>query len=333
MLKLSEIIGNAVAIRILRSTLAQKKPANAYLFTGPSGVGKKAAAFAFARALLCEKGGDDACGVCSQCQKVAAGSHPDFTYVEPVVQDKKVKQEISIDSVRGIIRKLAFRPYEGSRKILIIDQVDKMNLVASNAFLKTLEEPPGDTVIILTTENVSRLLLTIVSRLQKVRFMPLTFEEMLRFATEKAGLSGEQAKVAAALSKGSPGRISEESIEKEKEIRNRALALFDERDAKWSANMMKMADEIDRSKDRALVDRVLDSFVELLADLVTVKTKGKCDSLMNKDIASELFSISLRFSRRKLLRVWDVSSGLVKARRWNINPFLIISLLAQELEG
>ena len=333
MLKLSEIIGNAVAVRILRSTLARKKPANAYLFTGPPGIGKKSAAFAFARALLCEKGGDDACGVCGQCRKVSAGSHPDLTYVKPVVRDKKVKQEINIDSVREVIKKLAFRPYEGNHKILIIDQVDKMNLVASNAFLKTLEEPPGDTVIILTTENVSRLLLTIVSRLQKIRFMPLTFEEMLRFATERAGLSGEQARISAALSKGLPGRISQDSIEKEKAIRGRALALFGERDATWSAEMMKMANEIDRSKDKTLVDKVLESFVEILADLVAVKTKGKCDNLVNKDIAEELFSISPRFSRRKLLRAWDVSSGLVKARRWNINPFLIISLLAQELEG
>ncbi|VAX14991.1 DNA polymerase III delta prime subunit [hydrothermal vent metagenome] len=332
MLKLSEIIGNGVAIRILRSALTQNKPASAYLFAGPPGVGKRTTAYAFAMALLCEKGGDDACGVCGQCRKVMVGSHPDLTYVEPIVRDRKVKQEIDIESIREIIRKLSFRPYEGKRKILIIDQVEKMNLVASNAFLKTLEEPPGDTVIILTTENMSSLLLTILSRLQKVRFMPLKFEEILRFATERAGLHGEQAEAYAALSKGAPGMMSENAIEKEKETRSFALALLGERDAKWDADIMKMADKIDRSKEKALVYKVLESFVELLADLVKVKTKGKCDSLMNKDIVDELFSISPRFSRRKLLRAWDVSSELVRTRRWNINPFLIISLLALELK-
>lgn len=331
-LTLGGIIGQRTALRILRAGLPPGKPAHAYLFTGPEGAGKFSAAFAFARALLCEKGGEDACGACGACVKTAA-AHPDIIVTRPEVREKKVKEEIDIAAVREIIRAVGYRPYEARRKVLIIDGADGMNTTAQNAFLKTLEEPPGDTVIILAAVNARKLLPTIISRCRMVRFNPVPFGELAAFLEDRAGMTGEQARAAAALSRGSPGLALSGSLEEERRIREEAISiLFGEEGGIGPEGVLKLAVSMDKAADRGRVDRLLRVMSELVRDLLAMRIRGKYDSLINVDIASRIEKAALKMPRRRLLQMYSVTQEMIFAREWNVNPLLVTGLLSLEFQ-
>ena len=331
-LKLDQIVGQPTAVKILKASLPPASPAHAYLFAGPEGVGKRTTAMSFARALMCEAGQGDACGVCRPCKKIAAGTHPDLTLLTPEAREKKVKVEIDIARIREVIRKIGYKPYEAHRKILIMDGADMMNMAAANAFLKTLEEPPGDTVIILTAVNTGKLPLTVMSRCQVVRFYPAPFEETVKFLSERLGLGEKEAKAAAALSKGSIGLAMSGELDEAKELRSIAFDALVNIDSKGTDEIYKLANEMDKSKDKSRVDRFLEMTVELIRDLMTVKIQGKYDKLINVDLAPGLEEAASGFSYRRLARAYSIAQEMISARRWNINPLLVVSLLSLELK-
>jgi DNA polymerase III subunit delta' len=158
----ANIVGQEMAVSLLTRALEQGAT-HAYLFTGPPGVGKSEAALAFAAALACSEGG---CGVCSTCRRVLQGLHPD---VEVVVPEGN---SIRIDEIRYINVHAAYRPYEvdARAKVYIFHEAEMFIAAAANAFLKTLEEPPGHVHFILVTDHPERLLPTIASRCQPVTF-------------------------------------------------------------------------------------------------------------------------------------------------------------------
>jgi len=151
------------------------------IFAGPAGSGKRQTAGAIAQALNClepvlEEGADfevDACGTCLACTRIARGIHPDVLLVEPGPAGS-----IRIDQVREIIDRAAYRPFEGRRRAVIIDQADAMQSAAQNALLKTLEEPPPSSVFMLITARPDALLPTVVSRCPRLRFPPLVSEQI-----------------------------------------------------------------------------------------------------------------------------------------------------------
>src|SRR3990172_7806680 len=171
---LKDIIGQEKAITILRRTLSRGRVSSAYLFTGESGIGKRLAALNFAKVLNCLSPVDDqqpdACDACDSCRKIDAGSHPDLVTVSPE------KDEIRVDEIRALEDTLSFKPFEGRKKVVIVDDADRMNQSAANAFLKTLEEPPDESLIILVASNPDRLPETIRSRCSRIRFAPLSLQ-------------------------------------------------------------------------------------------------------------------------------------------------------------
>lgn len=332
-LKLDEIVGQPTAVKILKSALPPGKPASGYLFVGPEGVGKRTAAYAWARALLCEKDGKDACGECVSCKKVDAGNHPDLIYKKPERREKKKKEEIDIDNIREISRELGFKPYESDRKILILDRAEKMNIAASNAFLKTLEEPPGQAVIIILTVSPRSLPPTIISRCQKVRFTPVPFEQAAAYLEERLKISHREAEELAVLSRGALGRAMEDGLEEDREIRSIAADIIlraGEVDLGEAYKLAAYFDKTPENKEKA--DRMLEIAVTLLRDLLAMKIQGKYDKLINVDLAPGIEGAARKLSSRKLLRAYGKTQELVSARRWNVNPFLIVSLLALELK-
>ncbi|WP_313049006.1 DNA polymerase III subunit delta' [Pseudomonas soli] len=139
--------------------------AHAYLLHGPQGIGKRALAERLMARLLCQQPqGRDACGQCKSCLLLKAGSHPDNFVLEPEEADKPIK----IDQVRELVSFVVQTAQQGGRKVVLIEPVEAMNINASNALLKSLEEPSGDTVLLLVSHQPSRLLPTIKSRCQQV---------------------------------------------------------------------------------------------------------------------------------------------------------------------
>ena len=214
----------------------------------------------------------------------------------------------------------------------IIDGADKMNIPAANALLKTLEEPPGDTTIVLIASNINSRLPTIVSRCRTVRFRPVPFADMTRLLVDKRGLDEGKAQAVAAMSKGAPGRAQVETVESAMEIRDDALELLSA-GATAPCDAYRLAKGMDKPAMRARTDLFLASVQELVRDMLVMKISGKYDNLINVDIARTIETTGAQYSTRKLLMADERINDLVAARRWNINPFLVITILALELYG
>lgn len=221
----ADIVGQDGAISLLRGLLEADRLPHALLFVGPEGVGKHTTARALAQALLCRRrqaaagpslfgdelpaaGAPEGCGECPACTRIARGEHPDVHEVA----GSGVTGRIQVDTVRELVRTLHLSAVEGPCKIAIVDPAGRMNRESANAFLKTLEEPPRETILILVSRERSLLLPTIVSRCQVVRFGLLDRDVVGRYL---AGLGiagsdgrpvGEEAlQAAVALSQGSIG--------------------------------------------------------------------------------------------------------------------------------
>jgi DNA polymerase-3 subunit delta' len=167
----SRVRGHEALARSFADVVARDRLGHAYLFTGPAGVGKKLFARELAKAVLCESPKDplDACDRCPSCILVEAGTHPDVIFAcRP-----EDKVEFPIDTIRELTETLAMKPARGGYKFAIVDNVDDFNDAAANAFLKTLEEPPPKSVVILLVTDPEGQLPTILSRCQLVRFAPL----------------------------------------------------------------------------------------------------------------------------------------------------------------
>src|SRR5215472_1517024 len=167
------VAGQETALGMLRSAIRLGSIHHAYLFAGPEGVGKELTAIAFAQALLCGEKVGEGCGECSTCARVVRRSHPDMTWVMPQSEliarglasrsefSNVPSREIRVEQIRALQERLALRPLEGARKIAIIASADQMNAQAQNAFLKTLEEPPPGSLLILVSASPELLLPTI----------------------------------------------------------------------------------------------------------------------------------------------------------------------------
>ena len=166
-----KIAAQETAVQALRGAIRKDRVPHALLFTGPVGAGQREAALEFAKALLCsepkENGG---CDVCQDCRMVQSGIHPDFVVVEPAEENKRV---IKVEPIRELIARAGLGAFRSKRKVFVIDPAEAMNEISQNALLKTLEEPPGNSVLVLITHSPESLLATIRSRVQALNFIPV----------------------------------------------------------------------------------------------------------------------------------------------------------------
>ena len=206
---LNKILKQEPAVNLLTQALRKKRLSHAYLFTGPKGVGKETTAWAFLFHLFCEKDKENPCGECRACKKIEKEIHPDIYILFPE------KREITIGQIREVIDFLKYRPLEAEYKVILVKEAEKMNPEAGNALLKSLEEPPFYAIFILLTENFSKLLPTIVSRSQIVRFRTIPKGIIKEFLKKNFLFEEEVADTLAEVSFGSIGKaitIAEKGI-------------------------------------------------------------------------------------------------------------------------
>ncbi|HEX2659982.1 MAG TPA: DNA polymerase III subunit delta', partial [Polyangia bacterium] len=201
-MRFEELVGQERALVVLARALAAGRTAHAYLFEGPPGVGKRSAAVGLGMALNCETapGPGTACGTCEPCRRIAAGIHPD------VVTFAAEGALILMEQAQQIVALGQQRPHEARARVIIIDGAERMNANASNCLLKTLEEPLRGTVLVLVTAAPERLLPTIRSRTQRVRFHRVPERALLELGDRRA-LDAAKAAVAAVLADGSVERF------------------------------------------------------------------------------------------------------------------------------
>jgi DNA polymerase III subunit delta' len=196
-------IGHDRTLANLFQLLGRDRLPHALLFNGPEGIGKGLAAWWLAAGALCQKAaGGDPCRVCAACIQVGGHSHPDLVLVERLPG----KKEIGIDAIRQLKHFLQLQAVSGARKIAVVEEAERLTVAAQNALLKTLEEPPGQVLIILVTPSTEALLPTVRSRCQRVRFEPLDSEQVATVLKNVSGLEEEEARILAASADGSPGR-------------------------------------------------------------------------------------------------------------------------------
>ncbi|MCI0399562.1 MAG: DNA polymerase III subunit delta' [Chloroflexi bacterium] len=209
------IIGHEWAVGLLQNAIEHDRLGHAYLFTGPAQVGKTTLARTFAQALNCaaEAISDRPCGRCRSCTLIAANRHPDVRLVLGEVSGRG-KLTIKIDQIRELQQALSLTATEGRYKVAILKQFDAANLSAANAFLKTLEEPPRNVVLLLTAADADTLLPTIVSRCRTIGLRPLAVTTIEAALQQRWGAAPEQARLLAHLADGRLGWASQSLQEK-----------------------------------------------------------------------------------------------------------------------
>ena len=256
----ADVFGHEHTIARLRRAVADERLTGTYLFIGPDGIGKRTLADALVARLLCvAPPTDDACGTCEQCSRVVSGVHPD---VRVVTRDAE-RRDIRIEQTRELCRWLALRPLMGARKVAIIDGADHLNEAGQNSLLKTLEEPPGQTVLLLLAASLTPLLPTVRSRAQRVRLDPLPVETLVRFLATR-GIPDAAAPAIAALAGGSPGKAIELASEEHGQLRALVVDLCGALPERSAAELSAAAQEIARGSVEAALGVVAGWYRDLL---------------------------------------------------------------------
>ena len=196
------VVGHQGVVRLLDRAREQERLAPAYLFVGPPHVGKGTVALALAKAVNC-RGASPPCGECDQCRHIDEGRHPDVRVL--AVQEIAGQQAISIDAVREVQRQAYLRPFEGQWRVTIVDGAEYLSEPAANAFLKTLEEPPPNVLLVLLATNAEGVLPTIRSRCQRLDHRPLSEEAVAQALESRWEVPADQAGELALLSRGCIG--------------------------------------------------------------------------------------------------------------------------------
>lgn len=275
------IIGQPKVREFLRSCVSSDRVSHAYLFCGPAGSNKTQAAYAFARAILCE---GDPCADCEgctsqACRHIVRKVHPDVHYLAP-----EGAQGYVVDQIRDVMADALLAPIQAKRKVYIIDRVDLLGTAAANAFLKTLEEPPSDVVLILLGRTRESVLPTIVSRCQVVPFRHIPASEAAGILVQNTGCTLPEASIAIEACGGSITKAADFLRSKER-ARLRltmtqalaSLARADDLDVLGYAAEVVLASKAPLDQVRQEQERVLDERSEFLqkSALKTLETRHK----------------------------------------------------------
>lgn len=316
--RLDDILGQPQATDVLRRAAHAGKVAHAYLFTGPEGVGKATCARHLAAALNCNSAPGQGCDSCVSCHKIAEGLHPDLLHIEPD------GAYIKIGQVRAIEEQLDFRPHEGRHRLVIIDGADRLNLNAANALLKSVEEPRPRTLFVLVASDAHRVAPTLVSRCQRLRFVPLEPEVVRRVVEKTSDAPEADRRAAAALAEGSPKRALR-LLEGEQMalIQQTVGGLLRAAGSDDAGSLLEAASEAGR--DRQLLGEVLDVMRVWLRDLLLCR-EGLAEGRAVNHLP-RLQEQAARLSRATVLGQIRAVNEAQSALRGNVNPTLTLEHL------
>jgi DNA polymerase III subunit delta' len=302
----SKLLGNDEARETLRRLFMSGRVPGSLLFTGEQGIGKKLFALEFAKMLNCRnRQGVEACDECSSCKRISQSTFPPFGNVDDdkermiwsqhgdVAMVRPYKEIIRVKPMRELEREANFRPFEGAARVFIIEDAEYMNDNASNALLKTLEEPEPTTYVVLLTSNPNALLATIRSRCQIIRFAPISYPELEKFLIDVRHIPAEDAKLLARVAQGSVGRALAADIETYRERRESMLSVIKALTLTGdTVNLLRSAEELAAAKDRGDYERSLNVLETLIRDAWALNLGRRDDAVVNIDLLPELQQIA-----------------------------------------
>jgi DNA polymerase-3 subunit delta' len=266
--RLENLVGQDPAVTVLQRAIATSRVPHAYLFEGPAGVGKRCAAIGLAMALNCEASAQapdkTACGACEACRRISGGLHPDvLTFTAEGTQ-------ILMEQAQEIVSLGQRPPHEARARVIIIDDADRLNANAANCLLKTLEEPSAGTHLVLVTSAPDRLLDTIRSRTQRVRFRAVPAEALLELGARR-GIDPTHARGAAIVADGCVARFLDLATNAEDQgIREAAAALRQAARARGIAPILDTAAELGDKESKARLPEALALLARLYRDALVM---------------------------------------------------------------
>ena len=321
------IVGNEQIIRSMKNAIKNNMVSHAYILSGAEGSGKEMLANAFAKTLLCDRHGDDACDECVSCKTFDGGNNPDVIYVRP----QKTKS-LSVDDVRDkISADVTIKPYNHEFKIYIIPKADTLTVQAQNALLKTLEEPPAYVVFMLLAENTNAFLETIMSRCVLFKIRPLPIEAVKNYLTVKNICDAEKAAVVAEYSQGSIGAaVNIANSEEFGELRKNVADLLRDISRLSYFDVMNAAAVLEKNKD--LTD-ITDMIYMWYRDVLLYKTTGNADNIVEKDLLADIKREAERISYHAAYKIPDMIMTTKKHIRQNVNYQFSLEMLFINIKG
>lgn len=310
--------------------MGASRVAHAYLFQGSAGVGKRTVANAFAAALLCDSPRDhEACANCASCVKFRAGTHPDFHLLEV----PEGKSRIPIEQFHTVETDLQLVAQAGGRRVAIVDPADLLSFEAQHAFLKTLEEPRPDTVFILITSRPSALVVTILSRCQRVGFGPIPAGKMHETLLKRSDIEEQRAGLLAGLARGSLGRALALNDEKILAEMNAMLDVADSAASGLLGPALEWAEGIrytEEARTRAVL--LLDLLLLNVRDVMVLASGGEAADLAHTDRAGKLRrEAGQRGAARRAGKAYSRILEAQRDIRRNVNPALALQGMFAEL--
>lgn len=325
-----DVVGHRPVLQFLEHSLGRGRLAHSYLLVGPPHVGKLTIALQVAQAANCE-GDNPPCQACTQCARVAAGRHADVVTIG-VDEGGTTVKEIGIDRVRELQRIMSLSPFEGRCHVFIIDGAERLSEEASNALLKTLEEPPDQVLLVALATSEDRLLPTIRSRCQRLELLPMSASE-LASALEDRGVPPERARSLAAWSQGCPGlallamedgsRLEMESQDLEQMVDTLGSPLPDRLDL--AAGLAERF-----SSDREGVAERLEQWVGWWRDLLLVGT-GAAEYVVHPDLLPTLEPLGDQLEVHTITRAIRMIQETQDHLGENANPRLALEHLLLSL--
>jgi DNA polymerase III subunit delta' len=321
-----DLTGHRRVLELMAAAAVRATLPPSLIFAGPEGIGKRQAAIALAQFVNCPApAGLDACGVCASCSRIGRGVHPDVLMIEPGETGS-----IRIEQVRDAIDRSAYRPFEGKRRVVIVDDADAMVPEAQNAMLKTLEEPPSGSTFVLVTARPDLLLPTVRSRCQRLRFGTLAPSEIAAVLEKRHEYSAAEAHAAAAAADGSIGRALEGSSDEYTEAREAAAALLtgvgsrvDPRSRLDNARALTGG-----SGDREEVGRRLRAAASLLRDVGVLLSRADERGLANADLKPLLLRLTKSYDCDRTLCAFSAIDRALEALERNASPKIVADWVA-----
>ncbi len=318
---MSELIGNERIAAFLERTVSEGRPAHAYLFTGPEGVGKKRFAINFACRLNCLDPENDTSHQCSMCRRIREGKHPDVQMESPE------RGMIRIERIRNLQAFFKYAPIEAAYRVAIIDDAHSMNPAAQNALLKTLEEPPPGRMLVLVSSRPSSLLSTVRSRCRKAQFSPIESEALAAFLRERHGMPPDKAEAVASMSGGSISRALEMEASDFTQLRDRIVSALSEPGGGGMTGLLELSAGI--SRDRETARQALSIAATWIRDLLVMQLDPSTSDIVQTDLLDRISLAAQHHNSGELIAVYDVlvrASELVEAD-FNVNKNLITDVL------
>jgi DNA polymerase-3 subunit delta' len=320
MIDIQEELINTGVLSQLTDMQKRERLAQAYIFSGADFAGKTQTALALAKLLNCEKPVKGSyCNACPSCMKINSGNHPDVHVI-----DSQYGETIKIDQIREMLERIRLRPFMGQYKVFIIRRSENFTAEAANAFLKTLEEPSLNSLIILTTSAIDKNLDTVRSRCQTLYFHPLSRTELAQKMTTYYHRKPEEAQVLAQFAKGYLGlakRLHEDGfIERKNELVDQFV---------FSTDAEGLVKDVLESKEKT--KEFLDVLFSWVRDSILIKIGLSEEKIFNCDRLNDLKKFYVKYTFEQLNDIYNEITSMYKQLADNLNVKLSLLLIREKL--